>query len=247
MIKDKKSIAELREVERTCIHDSDFLLGVSEQLVLFWKEFYGYSKNNYVIIPCAVNASVIDTTSADTFHIPFLDAPDRFIIGVYSGSAAGWQSPEFFSAMVSRLFECYPSFRLILLSTDQEGWKSLKDRFPDKIYLTAVKPREVPGILKQCDYGFLFREPSVTNKVASPVKFPEYIAAGLKVLISPAIGDFSDFVANNNCGAVISDVNAPLPEITKVSAEEKSRIRKLAAEKFTKRAFTAHYRLILDL
>ncbi len=55
-----------------------------------------------------------------------------------------------------------------------------------------------------CDYGLLLREKSITNKVASPVKFAEYLYAGLRVLISPEIGDYSEMVSYYNLGHVVN-------------------------------------------
>lgn len=59
--------------------------------------------------------------------------------------------------------------------------------------------------LQCCDYGILVREQSETNRVASPTKFAEYLYAGLKVLVSKNLGDFSEFVLEHDCGYVVNN------------------------------------------
>jgi len=47
----------------------------------------------------------------------------------------------------------------------------------------------VPDYLMACDARLLVRHPSLVSKVASPVKFAEYLACGLPVLAFAGIGD----------------------------------------------------------
>jgi len=62
---------------------------------------------------------------------------------------------------------------------------------------------EVPGYLAAADVGLLLREPCLVNRVASPVKFAEYLAAGLPVLLTEQIGDYSALAAAHRVGCVI--------------------------------------------
>ena len=50
---------------------------------------------------------------------------------------------------------------------------------------------------------------SPVNSVASPVKFGEFMAAGLPVIISDGVGDFSDLVQRENVGMVVRSLNDP--------------------------------------
>ena len=54
------------------------------------------------------------------------------------------------------------------------------------------------------DFGILLRENRLVNNVASPTKFAEYIMAGLKVIISENVGDYSEIVTKNNYGFVVT-------------------------------------------
>ena len=67
-----------------------------------------------------------------------------------------------------------------------------------------VPHSEVFEVLAACDHGLLLREPTVTNRVAAPTKFAEYLAAGRDVLISPGLGDYTAFVEHEECGQVVT-------------------------------------------
>lgn len=53
------------------------------------------------------------------------------------------------------------------------------------------------------DVGLLLREDSLTNRVASPVKFAEYLRCGLPVVLTPYVGDFSELGATEGVGQTV--------------------------------------------
>ncbi len=81
-------------------------------------------------------------------------------------------------------------------------------QYPSQVKALWVDHKEVIDYLFMSDYGLLIREQSVTNKVASPVKFAEYLSCGLPVLISENLGDYTSFVKANGCGQVIVSDNS---------------------------------------
>ena len=109
----------------------------------------------------------------------------------------------------------------MFLTKENVFLEKLIQKYPNRCERKWLDHSEVYKTLSNCDYGILLREDKVTNRVASPVKFAEYLNAGLKVLISPNIGDFSEFTLENNCGAV---VKGNIPNLLKVNADEKERL-----------------------
>ena len=57
--------------------------------------------------------------------------------------------------------------------------------------------------LPKFHYGFLLRGNHILNKVASPVKFYEYISTGLRVISTKYVGDYSDLIQTNNLGVIV--------------------------------------------
>ncbi|HXP48650.1 MAG TPA: hypothetical protein VN922_01785, partial [Bacteroidia bacterium] len=75
---------------------------------------------------------------------------------------------------------------------------------------------------------------------SSPVKFAEYLAVGLPVIISENIGDYSAFVSEKNCGSLVNSIN--WNSITRPNTEEKIRIQSVAELYFRKKDYTEQYR-----
>lgn len=120
----------------------------------------------------------------------------------------------------------------------------MKKQFPDQVSNKWLKHHEVQKVLAACDYGILFRENSVTNQVASPTKFAEYLSAGLPVIISENLGDYTEFVLAEKCGMVVSENDEII--LTQQTTEEKQRMIQLAIRHFTKQANRKNYETLLQ-
>jgi glycosyltransferase involved in cell wall biosynthesis len=53
----------------------------------------------------------------------------------------------------------------------------------------------------------LLREPSLVSQVSSPIKFAEYLAAGLPVLLLEGIGDTEEIISKYGVGVIIRNNN----------------------------------------
>ena len=72
-------------------------------------------------------------------------------------------------------------------------------------YLVHRAERDaVPGWLSAADAGIAFIRTATCERGSSPVKIGEYLAVGLPVVITNSIGNYSDLIARENIGAVIS-------------------------------------------
>jgi glycosyltransferase involved in cell wall biosynthesis len=86
--------------------------------------------------------------------------------------------------------------------------------------LLSLGPAAIPRYLAAADVGLLPRRQALTNRVASPVKFGEYLASGTPVILNEEIGDYSDMVRANNVGLVLpaTPTRAWLPASTSALA-----------------------------
>lgn len=236
---------EIDQLEGECVQASDFRIAVSNKLVKHWKDTLNYNSNNHVIIPCTLNAiyqNVKITDLAIRAMRKKVGFSDEDIVLVYSGSAAGWQSFGLMHTFLKNIFSKNHLIKLLLLSDKNEDIVLLEQEFPNRIICTKLPPNNVPEYLMLSDYGLLIREESVTNRVASPVKFAEYLACGLKVIISENLGDFSEFVIKYQCGQLFnSNENILKPTIT-----EKMKTRNLALDYFNKSKYYKAYKTIID-
>ncbi len=244
---DEQLKREIHSLEKKAVLDADFRLAVSTRLVDYWKAGFQYTGDKHVVIPCTLNsgfspvlpspAEVAATRQKLGFHTDDL-------VMVYSGSTAGWQSFQVLEELLTPLLLSDKRNKVLFLSRPDESISRLKARFPDQVSDSWVSHREVQQVLSACDYGILVREQSTTNQVASPTKFAEYLSAGLAVLISENIGDYSDFVLEHQCGQVIKNkVTGRLPIL---SPDEKKKLTGLVMANFTKEAQQSNYKKLID-
>lgn len=114
---------------------------------------------------------------------------------VYLGGISKWQKIEesilvykYISKNINR------STQLSIVTPEIKKIHDLLSKTEEKMYsieILSLKPNEVSNYLRSCDFGFLLRDKSIVNKVASPVKFLEYTSNGVIPIISDEIGDYS--------------------------------------------------------
>lgn len=238
---------QIFQLEQAAVCRSDFRMAVSDALLSFWESEYGYKRGAEVVIPC---------TLARSFLIPASDERSVLrgqygftgddIVLVYSGSTAGWQSLDLLNDWLEELMERDPRVRILFLAKRESvSLLPVYAKYSSRIVCDWVKPSRVCSILSACDYGLLFREKSITNRVAAPTKFAEYLAAGLKVVISEEIGDYSELVRREPIGTVVALNQAVDFEV--VSEDDKRLCMQFAADNFTKEAFGGEYRRLAEL
>lgn len=225
--------------ESHSVNNCDFRIAVSDKLVQFWRSEFNYTGNDHVIIPCT-----LDTKHFHDFENLSVDINNEVrkklgfevkdVVYVYSGSNAPWQSFDLIEKFISEIVVISDNAKFLFLSKKSSNIERLISKYPDRIKCVWLEHKLVPLYLSACDYGLLLRDRSVTNFVASPVKFAEYLFCGLKVIISDSIGDLSDFVINHNCGYKVSNDFYNLVNFESVTAEHKQNSKKLAEEYFSK-------------
>lgn len=228
--KDKKFIEKFFMIEKTSILLSDFRIAVSNKLVEYWNMKFNYNGKNHVIIPSTLNSIYLKAPDKNISRKDMGFDEDDVIL-VYSGSSAGWQS---FSTMIS-FFEMYlqrnNKMKILLLTKRTEAVNNLVKKYTQRIKCFWSSEKEVLAYLRIADYGIIIREPSITNQVSSPVKFAEYLNAGLKVIVSKTIGDLGEFVTQNECGYIYDQEYI---ELNLLNDEQRKRNKELASRFFLK-------------
>lgn len=264
IIDDDALIAQFRPLENEAVNTSDFRLAVSNALVAHWRERYGYKGDAHVVVPCTLGKDVATaphtnvTSSAVemshlTSHPPKLhseggphtpqlsEAPVRL---VYSGSTAGWQSFELLNGLLRKVLDAQPNVHVLFLSKRDANNGALEAAYPGRVEVKWLDHAQVAQALATCDYGIMVRERTITNMVASPTKFAEYLSNGLRVITNEGLGDFSELVRKEGLGIVLRDTE-PLPLLAPVEGPERERLIRFAMERFTKPGFEPQYRALL--
>ncbi len=240
VITNQDLLSSIFELEKQCVLQSDYRIAVSNSLVSYWQTQFNYNGSQHSVIPCTLN-SLFESVTINQEIISEKRSLLRFetndVIFVYSGSLAGWQSINVMVNFIKTILLQSKQHKILFLSEQDVIIQQLQTKFPNQVQCKKVMPNEVPHYLLACDYGLLIREKSITNKVASPVKFAEYLACGLDVIISEELGDYSEFVKQNNCGFVYNEIGQVQP----ISLQKKIINQQLTYSFFTKNTFKEHY------
>lgn len=119
---------------------------------------------------------------------------DNTLLFVFSsGGGANWQNMQ----LVEHL--CRQGYRILNLSNKRTEHPNVINKF--------VSYQEMPAYLNAADIAIIWRDASLVNQVASPVKFSEYVCCGLPVIANEAVHSITNFIQKNKCGIIINNFN----------------------------------------
>lgn len=194
----------LRRLEGWAVRRADLILCVSERLSRRARRWRPGSAGKALVVPCCYDPQLAkrDDRRVQQLRQEFGLDPHRDFVLTYAGSLSAWNRPEAILAVFRGFRAIHPRTRLLVLSGDLPAAQLTFGGEPGVI-LRTVPHGEIQNSLAVADLGLLLRERNSVNRVASPVKFAEYLACGLPVLISPGVGDFTDFVRAEQVGYVL--------------------------------------------
>ena len=195
----------LFEAERNAVLNSDLRIAVSEELIAWWKSEYGYGAENHIVIPTTI--STLHQNFNPTLHREEWKAKFGFksddIVMAFAGGKADWQGMDFWLPHMHGWLRNMPELKLLLLTPGNPPIAELCGAFPNRIVNTFMAHHDVLKALSSADYGILWRNPSITNVVASPTKLSEYVQAGLVVVTNQGTA-VARFVEKHKLGVCIN-------------------------------------------
>ena len=145
-----------------------------------------------------------------------------------SGGSAGWQNNDVLIMLAER------GIKVLNLSKKEIAHKNIINKF--------VSYELMPSYLCAADAAIIWREESVVNKVASPVKFSEYICCGLPVISNPVVDMIKDHIVNENCGIVLNSLDElEIDELNTLKMKDRKSISEKAIQKFGVQKITNTY------
>jgi len=232
------------DIESSAVNDSDYQLAVSQKLVDYWSVEYGYQKNlkHYQVVPCNVTSVFETPVRSRKERRHELGWNDDDIVFVFSGGISQWQLSTLFQRFCEYVLK--RGFRLLILAKGAPIFDEWKTAYEGSVRQMWIPSDTVPSWISAGDYGVMLRDQNVTNSVAAPVKFAEYLCCGLKVICSENLGDYSEFVTAFEVGHVIgSSSDFSDIEYKTISEFEIETIRNIALMHFSKkndRTYRAH-------
>lgn len=190
--------------ERRALNEADLTIFVSEAMRGHFAEKYGYEKDNRLVLPCCVAEAQF---SGGSSPLKGMIPEDRTVVA-YTGTLAVWQCGEEMLRLFARLSELQHNlhFLLILPQNDHDqarAWMRQYGLLEEKVTLVELPHDQVASAMQSAHAGVLLRRADPVNRVSSPTKFAEYLAAGLPVLMTSGIGDYSHMTQENGIGCVL--------------------------------------------
>lgn len=215
-------IAALEEWEHRILAGADLNVFVSEAMQEFYRDRYALPGGNHVVVPCCIADERFASGDSPS---PLSTPADRPTV-VYLGTLAAWQCGEEMIRLFAQLrkLESRLFFLLLVPGSDHAQARKLMAQYhlpESSVLLTELPHHEVAAALPGAHVGVLLRRKHIVNQVSSPTKFGEYLAAGLPVLMTEGIGDFSQLAQARRVGLVLE---SRLLEAAQFPAAELERI-----------------------
>lgn len=165
-----------------------------------------------LVIPCGINfdpnSVTIDVREENRKK---LGLQNRFVV-LYSGSVSPWNDYNEIKRVIGIIREVKKNFMLLILSKDSgetiTNFVKQLGLTSDQYTCLSLEHNEVHFYTSCGDLALLVRKKSIVNKISSPMKFGEYIGAGVPVLISSEIGDASTEVIQYELGTVADEIRS---------------------------------------
>ena len=193
-----------RTQERDACQNADAVLCVSHAMAQRVREMHGVPKER--VLRLANHAGVVDDAErlrSETRKKLRID--DDTLLLAYSGTLAAWQLPEATALFAAAVATLQPGARLLMVTPDTAVAKAAaKAAGVKRPIIRSCTPDRTHEWVAAADYGLLLRADSEVNRVSCPVKFGEYLACGVRPVLTPTVGDQSQLCMDTGLGVVVS-------------------------------------------
>jgi glycosyltransferase involved in cell wall biosynthesis len=204
----KRIAAERDAIQRYAAHGSHAVICVSKAMRDESIRAWDIQRAKIRVVPCCtdVEHGAAAAIRRDAIR-QRLGLQDRFLVG-YCGSLAPWQMPMESLAVFKLIAELRSDAHFLAVTPQTERFNAVAEAAGvarNRRTILSVPHLDVVNFLAAADVGLLIRASSLVNRVASPVKFAEYLSCGVPIILSEGIGDCSELVRTANVGLVLDD------------------------------------------
>jgi hypothetical protein len=171
-------------IEFISVKYSSVLFVVSRKMLEIFRCKYRYDKSNYLEMPC-YNLNYISGLAISTgerYREPSF---------VYAGNMAAWQCVDETLQIFKGVQQYIPKASLTLLIKERDEAIALIDKYGLKdVVIKYVSLSDLQQELTQYKYGFIIREDTLVNNVATPTKMNSYLASAIIPIYTNAVNSF---------------------------------------------------------
>lgn len=198
ILNSRNAVKNLRHIQTISV--------VSGSLKKYLIDNFNIDKEKIFVVPCLAGSDFHYSSDMRTSLRKELALNENDTLAVFTtGGTASWQNNE----IILRVAE--KDIKVLNLSRKEINHKNIVNRF--------VEYSEIPAYLNAADVAIIWRDKSIVNKVASPVKFSEYVCCGLPVIANDTVDMIREYLINCECGILIDDID-------KINVNNTAKLRK---------------------
>lgn len=197
---------DLRGLEQYAAELADGVVCVSAAMRDYVVDRFKLSGAKTVVVPNSVVIGDYDDVRGGREGLRReLSLNGRFVVA-YAGSMRWWHAPEETLRVFSAIKALNADAFLLALTTQpaklRKTARTLGLREEDMLVLD-VPHGDVPRYLVAGDIGLCILAEGLRTEVCSPIKFAQYLAAGLPCVISDGVGSYTELVEREGIGVVV--------------------------------------------
>lgn len=222
-------------IEKTVLKKAKIVFLVSEAMKNHYEKKYkiDLSQKSF-IMPCFNETCVIDEAFKDSKY-----KENSFL---YVGSLLAWQCFEETVELYAQIEKKskIPTKFYVFTHQKEDANRILLKHKVKNYEVDCVAKEELSNRIKGMKYGFVIREDSIVNNVATPTKFSNYLANGIIPIYSSALHSFATFDQKNKLG-IICDLNSVTEGVESILEHMESSISAKDVYMKCKMAFDSYY------
>ncbi|TAM48841.1 MAG: hypothetical protein EPN57_26800 [Paraburkholderia sp.] len=194
--------------EARALRACDAYLVVSNSMISHLREKLGNAAFRHKAFVLDVKSSPRFTHASTKVKRHNYGIADDEIVLVYSGGTQTYQRLPAIAGFVAALGAHIAQLRFIVFTADPNSARQQLGTLAGNTIVASVAPSELHAHLRIADFGIIFRDDHVINRVASPTKIWEYLLSGLHVICNQAAGNASEAAGALDAALVVD----PHPE-----------------------------------
>ena len=190
-------------IEKLSLKTIKYKIGVSNYLFEHFEKKYKIKidRSTVFIMPC-FNSEL----NENSFKTPGKYEKNVFC---YAGGTQAWQGFDVILRIYAEIEKLRDDVFLKIYSKDIDSAKRMIEAINIKNYsIDCVPQSEMDNALADCKFGFIIREDSIINNVATPTKLGTYLANGVVPIFSSTIYSFRDLANKYKYLCCVENKNA---------------------------------------
>jgi len=179
----------------------------SEEADLLCTRYGSWVRSRVVVLPNLVWADALPKDAAQAAA----KALGQRVTFAYVGSVGVWQNFDVMLALYAAIDAALrqrgrqSTLRVVVPASHRGLAERIVQQhgLPERPELLSCQPAGIAAALVGVDLGFLLRDDSIVNQVASPLKLRDYLRAGVRVVASGKIGVLRDVPELESSGLVL--------------------------------------------